>query len=420
MKYSITFFKNNLMVCSLVLCFVLPPIGIFLLFLLGFKSLHKNFAKIIHQFYTVDSFFFLCLFIASIGASIQKKNTSYILVSIMIMGYWGLYVKVHSKDSNLSFKQYRWVIIFGGLYSCLIGWATKWIIVSPFAGLLTGTILFGEPASTENIGRLIGCVYNPNFNMYLLLISLAFLLAQMLIALRKKHFISFIWQIPILLILSKGIFDTGSRSGFAVMGILYLLFLIRINKIIFIMITILSILQVKRLFNLMPRNELVDHSMNNRKQIWEYSFKLWEHHPVFGTTPLGFQQEFTKVLHLTYKKIPHSLINVPHSHDLYLGVMAEYGIIGGVAFLLLLIVNFYKYLFLFFRKVKPLNEYFMFALPVFILTGIFDEPLFSPQIALISIFLFAFWRRYTGKKSILQIRIRNQLNDSEEYIKKAI
>ncbi len=419
MKYFIHFLKKELLFCSLVLCFVLPPIGLFLLFMIGFKSLYKNFKKKTFNFYTVDFFFFLCLFIASIGASIVLKNISYLLVSIMIIGYLGLYLKNLPKDSTLSFNQYRWVVIFGGLYSCLIGWAAKWLTLSPFAGLLTGTVLFGDPASGDN-SRLTGCFYNPNFNMYLLLLSLAFLLAETLIAIRKKHSLSVVWQIPILLILSYGIFDTGSRSGFAVMCLLYLLFLIRLNKTAFMMIAIVSLLQFKRLFNLMPRSALVDHSMNNRKQIWEYSFKLWKLHPVFGTTPLGFQQEFTKLLHLSYKKIPHSLTDIPHSHDMYLGAITEYGIVGGVPFFLLLIVNFYKYLLLFIRKIKPLDEYFMFALPVFILTGIFDEPLFSPQIALLSIFLFSFWRRYTDKKSLIRTKLQNQLNDSAKYLKKAI
>ncbi|MED1202684.1 O-antigen ligase family protein [Heyndrickxia acidicola] len=347
------------------------------------------------------------------------KNISYILVSIMIIGYWGLYVKTLSKESKVSFKQYRWLIIFGGLYSCFIGWATKWIHFSNFAGMLTGTVLFGDTATQDNT-RLTGCFYNPNFNMYLLLLSLAFLLAETLIAIRKKQSLSIIWHLPILFILSFGIFDTGSRSGFAVMCLLYMLFLIRLNKTAFMMIAIVSLLQFKRLFNLMPRSALVDHSMNNRKQIWEFSFKLWKLHPVFGTTPLGFQQEFTKLLQLTYKKIPHSLSDIPHSHDMYLGAITEYGIVGGVPFFLLLIVNFYKYLLLFIRKIKPLDEYFMFALPVCILTGIFDEPLFSPQIALISIFLFSFWRSYTDKKSIIRFKIQNQLNGSGKYLKKAI
>lgn len=392
----IDFCKKNSVICSLILCFVLPPVGIFLLFIDSFVSMYKKWEKQKNNLFSITSVFFLCLLVATIGASIELKNAIYFTTSLLIMGYLGLYLKISSNDSNVSFKEFRWVMIFGGIYSCLIGWISQKIVISPVVGLLTGTLLFGEPTPT-NYGRLIGSAYNPNFNIFLLLLALAFLLAEVLSVLRKKSYLTVFWQLAAVMILTMGIFDTGSRSGFAAMLCLFMIFFIRLNKFSFIFVFILSIFQYKRLFKLMPRSEWVNNSMNTRIQVWENSLKLWEQHPIFGTTPFGFKQEFANLLQRTYSTVPSSLVNIPHAHDMYLGVFVEYGLVGGVAFLIFLGVNIWKSIPFFFKEKNQFMEHFLLALPVIILTGILDEPIFSPQIAILAIFLLSYWDHYTEK-----------------------
>ena len=42
-------------------------------------------------------------------------------------------------------------------------------------------------------------------------------------------------------------------------------------------------------------------------------------------------------------------------------------------------------------------EYFLLSLPIIVLTGMLDEPTFSPQIALLSIMLLSYWDQYVKK-----------------------
>ena len=48
-------------------------------------------------------------------------------------------------------------------------------------------------------------------------------------------------------------------------------------------------------------------------------------------------------------------------------------------------------------KNKRFVEYFLLSLPVIFLTGMLDEPTFSPQIAILSIMLLSYWDQYMEK-----------------------
>lgn len=399
MNYFTKSFREKITIFNLILCFVMPPVGILFLLVSGFISMYRNYKMKLYRFKSTSFIFFLSLIISSVGSSIELKNPIYSLMALIIIGYWGLYLRIDYKNSSLTFQQYRFVMIFGAVYSCFVGWTVKWMHFSLVEGFLTGTVMFDDP-TTKDYSRLIGIAYNPNFNMYLLLLSLAFLLVEMMYSLQKRLFKNIAWQMLIVIILSKGIYDTGSRSAFAIMLFLYLLFFLRWSKMAFAFIAITFGIEYKRLFGLMPRSGFIDPSMNTRELIWQNSFKLWRKHPVFGATSYGFPQEFAKFLQQNYKKIPSALINVPHSHDMFLGILSEYGIVGEMAFLLVLVVNIYQYIRMFFAKKKRFVEPFIFSLPVVVLTGIFDEPNYSPQIAIFTIFLLGFWNRYANKKTI--------------------
>lgn len=382
MKYLVNLIKKEKFQFGTILCFVLPPIGILFLFLLSFATLYKIWRDKRLSF-SLGSFFFLCLLLSTVCAAYQMENVSLLLGSLLVLGYWGLYVHVRENGSRINFHKYKWIIIFGGLYNCLIGWSIKWISVYPVIGLLMGTKQLGEADNS----RLFGSSYNSNFAMYLLLVAIAFLLAEIHAAIRKKKYRFLSWQIQMLLVISYGVITTGSRAGYASMFILYMLFFLRFNKIIFIAITTLFLFQFKRIYALMPRNDNVLFSTQGRENIWTNSIELWKQHFLFGTTPFGFQEAYFKFFN----------DDMIHAHNLFIGFFAEYGVVGGIAFLILFCTTAYKAITLFFFKENKngLLDYFLLSLPIIVLTGILDEPTFSPQIALPTIILLSYWDNYT-------------------------
>jgi hypothetical protein len=383
LNYLFDLIKREKFQFGTILCFVLPPIGMLFLFLLSFVTLYKNWKDKQYVSFSLVSLFFLCLLISTVCAAYQMENVSLLVSSMMVLGYWGLYLRVRKNGSRIHFQKYKWIIIFGGIYNCLIGWSLKWISVNPVLGLLLGIKQLGE---TDN-SRLFGSSYNSNFAMYLLLVAIAFMLAEMNAAIWKKKYLFLSWQIPLLLVLSYGVITTGSRAGYVTMIILYMLFFLRLNKIIFITMTTLLLFQIKRIYELMPRNDNVLFSTQGRENIWTNSIYLWKEHFLFGTTPLGFQEEYFKFFN----------DNIVHAHNLFIGFFAEFGIVGGIAFLILLCTTAYKALTLFFYKenINGLLDYFLLSLPIIVLTGILDEPTFSPQIALPTIILLGYWDKYT-------------------------
>ncbi|MGG3466070.1 O-antigen ligase family protein [Neobacillus pocheonensis] len=192
-----------------------------------------------------------------------------------------------------------------------------------------------------------------------------------------------------ILLLSYGVIQTGSRAGFASMILIFLLFLLRLNRTAFIISTIFSLSLSKWLLDFMPRNELVNQSMQVRLDIWKCAIKIWQNHSFFGVTPIGFGQEYL----INYNEF------VPHAHNILIGMFAEYGTLGGLAFLFVICLNFVKCFHLFFpiRSNKCLLDSFLLGLPIVLLTGVFDEPLFSPQIGFLTVILFACWDKYTKR-----------------------
>ena len=124
MRTFIKSLKNRTFEISTILCFILPPVGIFLLFVLSFFTIIKTWKN--KQFhFSIVSFFFVCLFISTIGAVIQMRNPLLFIDSLMILGYLGIYLRIVSKSSIDSFRHFTWIMIFGGLYNCVIGWTVS-------------------------------------------------------------------------------------------------------------------------------------------------------------------------------------------------------------------------------------------------------------------------------------------------------
>jgi O-antigen ligase len=377
--------KQNSIEIGILLCFILPPLGILWLMFIGWNHLNEVINLKVSFSINTTIFFFICLAIATIGATFHQGSGNYLLAFAMILGYLGLYLYIKERMGIELFLRFKQLMIIGGVYLIVIGNIANHIDVSNhFFGLLTGTTFIGP--SADSSGRLYGSAYNPNFTSFLLLIALSFILSDLLKLQQEKSKTIAKWCffLPILFVL--GIFQTGSRAGIATMFIIFIIFGLKLAPKIGIVALTIILITKSYIISLIPRSQYISESAIVRKEIWENSFKVWKEYPYFGTTSLGFQEAYT-----------HFGKPVPHAHNIILGFFSEYGTIGGLAFLLLSATIACKFCSLCFlnTKKKVLLDFFLLSLPVIILTGIFDHPLVSPQTTLLITILVACWDRYT-------------------------
>ncbi|MBD1380726.1 O-antigen ligase family protein [Metabacillus arenae] len=381
------FIKKYSLEIGIILCFVLPPIGILWLMFIGWNHLNKAIDLKVPFYFNTTTFFYICLAIAALGASFSEKNGKFILIFAMILGYLGLYLYIKERATFVLFHRFKHIMIAGAVYLIGLGMIVReFPVTNVLFGLLTGTKLFAP--STEAGGRIFGSAYNPNFTCFLLLVTFTFILADLLKRLQDKSIKISKWVYIITLFIVIGIFQTGSRAGVATMLVILFIFVLRAAPKIGLAILAISFLAKDQILEIIPRSKFILESAFVRKEIWETSFQIWKDHPYFGTTSIGFYEAYS---HLGSPV-------VPHAHNILLAFFAEYGTIGGLAFILLSITITFKFCSLFFLngKKKRLLDFFILSLPVILLTGIFDHPLVSPQTALLTTILVACWDRYTG------------------------
>lgn len=372
---------------GMILLYVLPPIGITWLMLIGLFQLYQviRWRKPLNV--TITVVFFLSLFISTVVASIQLHNLTYLTSVLFILGYLGFYLYVKQHGTIQLFRNWLWINIGGGLYIALLGWIQVLFHIGcstdGIVGLVTGTRLFGY----DQLDRLFGSTYNPNFASFLLLYAVALLLVVWLYKIhQKKRKINLLFM-GCLAVLSTAIIETGSRTGFAAMVMLYLFFFFRLHvKLRFL--GLIGFLTCTPLFmEWLPRSGSLGESMSDRKLIWETSLNIWRNHPVFGVTPNGFQD--------MYKELIGQY--VAHPHNIFLYFFVNFGTVGGMAFLLLVVVLLYRLLLTLTasRTHKEFLDVFLFLIPVTLLTGLFDFPMFSPQTALVAVGLIGHWEYYS-------------------------
>ena len=378
------FLKKHQLEIGVLLCFILPPVGILWLMFIGWIHL-KNTVDLKVPFYlNTTTFFFICLALATLGATFSEDKEGYMLIFAMILGYLGLYLHIRERVTMALIRRFKWVMIVGGIFLVLAGSVMRNIQVSNMLiGGLTGTIFLGP--SPDSDGRLFGTAYNPNFASFLLLLILSFLLAEQLKRQQCKQVVR--WNYILVAFMIFGIFQTGSRAGIGVMFLVLVIFMFRYSAKIGIAAASLFILFHKQILGVIPRFNLLHEAFLERKEIWMTSIRIWEKYPFFGTTPLGYRHAYDQFTH------PE-----PHAHNMFLGLFAEYGTIGGLAFLLLAMTLLFKISCMLFvySKNKELLNFFLLSLPVLFFTGIFDHPLVSPQTALLAVILVACFDRYTG------------------------
>lgn len=390
---------------GIVLVFLLPPLGIGWLIAKGWYHFYRFFINrkgILPV--TAATIFLTCLMISSIGASILLQNAEYLMITGLLIGYFGIYLHVRKNIRLTDLSRYKWIVIFGGLYICVFGNVEMFLhqhfhINNHIIGLLTGAQLLGFP----HYDRLFGDAYNPNFASFLLLLAAAFLLAEILGELNKKpQFRSLVLKGVMLAAIAAALMETESRESIVTLVVIFLLFVFRYRWKIGALILFVIVLFSQQLVSMIPRMDLLNASLKFREHIWENSLLIWNQHPLFGVTPFGFQKEY---IMMTGR-------HIAHAHNIFLAYLSDYGIVGEAAFLLLVATCVYKF-FKVFRSMKTdkrkTGDLFILAFPIIPLTGLLDFPMSSPQIMFLVIILLGGWDRYVAhfqflKKAALQVR----------------
>ncbi|KUP04847.1 hypothetical protein Q73_14565 [Bacillus coahuilensis m2-6] len=369
---------------SILLCFILPPIGIILVLASGLNTLWIFIKEKKPLLRSLNSWFFSMLLIASLGAALSMREWAFVGSSLLVLGYWGVYLRVVDGSFQPFTEKFRNLVVFGGVYNCFIGLAFKGESFPLLVSLFTGNIHIANMDET----RLVGAAYNPNFAVYLLLMAVAFQLAQIFHTVQYRKFSSLWWQLLLLFFLSYGVLETGSRAGFFTLIILYMILAFRFGRIAIVAGISTAILVCQGALRYLPRFSRMDDSMDGRQAIWRKSIEIWEQHPLFGVTPVGFGQEYVNAFY-EWK---------PHAHNIFIGMFAEFGMLGGVAFLIMVIHHSFKWSRLFAYEVRDKQEsaLYMLVLPIILLTGLVDQPLFSPQLGVITVVLLGCWDRYSS------------------------
>jgi O-antigen ligase len=380
--------KKNFIEISIFLCFILPPVGIALFVFTGWHYLHHICKEGKRINLSPGLFLISCLFVSSIGAAIAMDDYSYFLVSALLLAYFGLYLKIKNNSVKKTIHAFKWITIFGGVYFYCMYPVQQELMNQKITSYFMGTALIGH-LNVQHYERLIGSAYNPNFSVALLLFGLAFLLAEFYKNIRRTFYRKAVLQAVVIGMFIHAIFLTGSRAGFSIMLIIFILIIFRWNKIWATLFVLLLGMSSHLILKWMPRSEQLMESTDIRKEIWRNSFELWQDHSLFGITALGFYKEYFYDFNE----------RIPHAHNLIMGIFTEYGALGGIAFVIVVIINMYKVASFYLSKPdnKEHLDIFLLSLPVMLLTGVFDYVLYSPQVAVLAIILMACWDKYTER-----------------------
>ncbi|WKB36482.1 hypothetical protein QS257_05090 [Terrilactibacillus sp. S3-3] len=101
--------KNNPIMTSFILLYVLPPIGMASFVLLGIYEIIRTIKYKIPIPHNLMSLFFLVLFLSSLGATLSDYNLIDLLSPAIIACFFGIYLYIARRSSVLKLKNY----IFG-------------------------------------------------------------------------------------------------------------------------------------------------------------------------------------------------------------------------------------------------------------------------------------------------------------------
>lgn len=231
--------------------------------------------------------------------------------------------------------------------------------------------------------RIDGTFGNPDsYGGFLILV--AFPIISLLLNAKKKGERIFYFIISVLIVLN--VYFTGSRNAY--LGLLLgLLILVLYNKRKYI----LAFVGFTGVMLIIPvvRNRLLqvfDSSQNvARIKIWKVAIKMINDHPVFGVGNGNFYTLYNKYIR-KYPDLMYEAHQYYTSHNSFLKIQSELGILGSIIFLLIMILSIISiYKISKSEKSKYLNSYFAgyFASIVsFYFMNLFDNLFFVPKVTI--------------------------------------
>lgn len=376
-----------------ILLFILPPLGIAWLAGLGIREWTLRIRKKMKIATDPVSILFILLILASVGATLTSGRPEDLLSTAMLTAYFGIYLYLLSNPGKLRLSKYMWITIMGGVYLYFSDWffdfIGRFVTIPPAVSLMTGHLLMGF----NRQDRLYGSAYNPNYACYLLILATALLMVELLRSIRLRNFRMIGVELFLTAILALGIYATGSRAGFIIMLLIFMFFIFKWNKKLFLAASVASAASIPLIINIIPRGDSAGLSMDQRISIWKNSIDVFLQHPLFGTTSLDFSTAY-------YQLTGHT---IAHAHNLFLSIFASSGVVCGIFFTWLIISGSFSLL----RAVHTEKGYlthritlFLFALPTIVTYGILDFTLSSPQVMLVVLALVSFWIRDERRRSL--------------------
>ena len=240
--------------------------------------------------------------------------------------------------------------------------------------------------------RIFGLFESPNY-LAMFILPMIYLSLPAMQFIRNKY-AKIIFFLPIALALFS-LFMTGSRAGIIALVVSFLTFILiksfasgvaKKAKILVAGIALVMILVVC-IFSLGKFNGRSE-SDSSRRQIWNYSFQMIRIQPVLG---VGLGNFYHKIDQLSAgnkefraQTLPYAL----HPHNVFLAVWLNLGIVGLLAFCMIL-YDFSKKLFAD-RKTRMPGLIYFVAMLAIIIHGMFDTTYFKNDLAAIFWLIMAF------------------------------
>lgn len=364
---------------GLTLLAVLPPVGIgWFIYLSRWQwlTLFRQPKTIRHDH--VLLFILWLIGITSVNLLRSPWRQPAVLSGLLLIVLLNLWLLCRQSAQLLSWPQICHYLVCFGVYLTVSGnifhWLNRWQLLPVWLKFLTGDLLWGYAANAD---RLFGSADNPNDACCILLIALAVVLAQISLRIGSGNH----WRSRgVIALLMLGIYQTQSRTGLLLMLLMVLgtSFYLNWRRSLWLTGLIGSISWFTLTWS--PRSYSWATGWTSRLTIWHHSLQVFAKAPWLGVSYFGFAPQY---LNLTGHY-------VPHAHDIFIMVLASFGLLGGLGLISLIIANGWR-LTRQWQPTLPDRRYFLLILAVILAYGVSDFVLSSPQVLMIILLVMAHW-----------------------------
>lgn len=323
---------------------------------------HNNFK----YFYKSSVFYLLIFLLLQIFLSLLYTNnlnisivdsSRYLILLLTIINFSNLF-----KSGKISFYNISVVLTI-----CLIietFWALRPVFIFLYVNDFSNYVNF---SSIYDVGTYIGFAGNKNITAASVAIKFPFFLYFLNSTKSISRKLSYFF-VPFFFML---IFLLRARAVYVSLGLILLLFTLYFlyNKkfkfliipffalVSFLFVNYITKTNSNSLVNDVASINISADSSNNRFLLWDNAISYIKEHPIIGA---GYGN--WKIESLPYWSTHLNAYTVPyHAHNDFLEISTELGIIGGLTYLSLFIIMFWK-LFVLFRSSSPTNQLFVLTL----------------------------------------------------------